>query len=76
MKTCSRCRINLLSKTEIEAGLCGHCQNPCPQCPPVPITPLEIEIALQKGAASAKELDKKLDQVFRPPTPREDIYLR
>lgn len=39
------------------------------------ITPEEIEEALKKGAASAAELDKKLDQVFRSPLPREDLYL-
>jgi len=50
---------------------------PVPMISPAPtITPEEIEEALRKGAASARALDKKLDQVFRPPTPREDFYLR
>ena len=34
----------------------------------------EIEEALKKGAEGSKELDKKLDQVFRPPG--NDLYLR
>lgn len=40
------------------------------------ITPAEIEEALRKAIPGAMELDKKLDQVFRPPTPAEDIPLR
>jgi len=40
------------------------------------ITPAEIEEALRKAIPGAIELDKKLDQVFRPPTAAEDIPLR
>jgi hypothetical protein len=39
------------------------------------LTPEEIEKALKKGAEGARDLDKKLDQVFRPPTAAEDRYL-
>jgi len=41
-----------------------------------PITPEEIEEALRKAIPGAIELDKKLEEVFRLPTPREDIPLR
>jgi hypothetical protein len=47
-----------------------------PIAPAPTITPAQIEEALREGAESARELDKKLDQVFRPPSPREDFYLR
>jgi hypothetical protein len=38
------------------------------------LTPQDLEEALKKGQKGAKELDKKLDQVFRPPTASEDRY--
>jgi len=33
------------------------------------LTPEVIEEALRKGHKGAAELDRKLDQVFRPPSP-------
>lgn len=56
-------------------GVCPHGQ--AKRIWPAPtITPKQIDEALEKGTKGAAELDKKLDQVFRPPTPREDFYLR
>jgi hypothetical protein len=39
------------------------------------ITPAELEEALRKGIPGAEELDRKLREIFRPPTPAEDIRL-
>lgn len=67
-------------------GPCPDCQRTqfigvCPhgmavRIQPAPtVTPEDLEKALKKGIKGAKELDKKLDRVFRPPTAAEDIYL-
>jgi hypothetical protein len=34
IKTCGNCGVNLLGAQEREAGMCGHCQHPCHDCPP------------------------------------------
>lgn len=68
-----------LCKTTGFVGVCPHgmAERVRPALPAAPtITPAEIEEALKKGAKAAKELDKKLDRVFRPLDPREDYYLR
>lgn len=67
-------------------GPCPECQRlqfigVCPhgmavRIHPAPtVTPEDLEEALKKGIKGAKELDKKLGQVFRPPTAAEDLYL-
>lgn len=55
-------------------GVCPHGQ--AVRIDQEPLTPEAIEEALKKGAKGAAELDKKLAQVFRPPNPAEDLYLR
>lgn len=56
-------------------GVCPHGQAEYVG-PSATLTPEAIEEALKNGAKGAKELDKKLAQVFRPPNPAEDLYLR
>ncbi len=55
-------------------GVCPH--GMAVRIRPAPtVTPEDLEKALKEGLKGAKELDKKLDQMFRPPTAAEDLYL-
>ncbi len=55
-------------------GVCPH--GMAERIWPAPmVTSKELEEALKKAIPGALELDKKLAQVFRPPTAKEDLYL-